>query len=242
MKDVQDYYRQNFVSLAARHPRLGSAEGPRGRELTEKGYAQALKIRATPTFIFYDLAGAEIVRIVGPLQTPEEFLLLGQFVASGAYKTRTFAQYKLETTSPQRQLTMPHNLFDSFKDLPLPSGRKGKYYSLAALEKAGPGQGLAPAAVACASCSNRCCATATASASPKSTCASSRRGSRRPSAPTEIPFVLARILLQDMAGFPSLNDFAAMRNAAKRLGGDPDAHRAARARSISSSTTRSKST
>src|SRR5437868_14278513 len=37
----------------------------------------------------------------------------------------------------------------------------------------------------------------------------------------EIPFVLARILLQDMAGFPALNDFAAMRNAAQRLGGRP---------------------
>lgn len=35
---------------------------------------------------------------------------------------------------------MPHNLFESFKDLPFPSGRKGKYYSLAALEKAGLGK------------------------------------------------------------------------------------------------------
>ena len=34
-------------------------------------------------------------------------------------------------------------------------------------------------------------------------------------------FVLARILLQDMAGFPAINDFAAMRNAAKKLGGEP---------------------
>ena len=33
--------------------------------------------------------------------------------------------------------------------------------------------------------------------------------------------MLARILLQDMAGFPALNDFAAMRNAAKKLGGEP---------------------
>ena len=31
---------------------------------------------------------------------------------------------------------MPHNLFDSLKDLPLASGRKGKYYSLDALETA----------------------------------------------------------------------------------------------------------
>ena len=34
---------------------------------------------------------------------------------------------------------MPHNLFESFRDLPLPSGRKGKYYSLAALEEVGLG-------------------------------------------------------------------------------------------------------
>ena len=37
-----------------------------------------------------------MVRIVGPLQTPEEFLLLGDFVTSGAYKTRTFARFKLD--------------------------------------------------------------------------------------------------------------------------------------------------
>jgi aconitate hydratase len=37
----------------------------------------------------------------------------------------------------------------------------------------------------------------------------------------EIPFVLARILLQDMAGFPALNDFAAMRATARRFGTDP---------------------
>jgi thioredoxin-related protein len=65
-----------------------------GRDFTEKTYAQSLKIRATPTFVFYDLSGSEIVRVVGPTQTAQEFLLLGQFVTSGAYKTSTFAQYK----------------------------------------------------------------------------------------------------------------------------------------------------
>ena len=37
----------------------------------------------------------------------------------------------------------------------------------------------------------------------------------------ELPFVLARIMLQDMAGFPALNDFAAMRAEAKRQNFDP---------------------
>ena len=35
---------------------------------------------------------------------------------------------------------MTHNLFDSLKNLPLPSGRTGRYYSLAALEAAGLGK------------------------------------------------------------------------------------------------------
>jgi thioredoxin-related protein len=97
-KDVQDYYRQHFVSLAVDIYGSVPITDFAGRQVSEKGYAQALKIRATPTFVFYDLSGAEIVRIVGPLQTAEEFLLLGHFVTSGAYKSRSFAQYKLDRT------------------------------------------------------------------------------------------------------------------------------------------------
>jgi len=102
-KDVQDFYRRNFTSLAVDIHGSVPLKDLAGRELSEKGYAQAVKVRATPTFVFYDLTGAEIVRIVGPLQTAEEFLLLGQFVASGAYKTRSFAQYRLE--KPNRKGT-----------------------------------------------------------------------------------------------------------------------------------------
>src|ERR1044072_5031596 len=37
----------------------------------------------------------------------------------------------------------------------------------------------------------------------------------------EIPFVVARIVLQDFTGVPLVVDLAAMRTAVKRLGGDP---------------------
>src|SRR5207244_9618284 len=45
----------------------------------------------------------------------------------------------------------------------------------------------------------------------------------KPNAPRtdEIPFVLSRILLQDLTGIPSLADLAAMRSVAQRLGKDP---------------------
>ena len=37
----------------------------------------------------------------------------------------------------------------------------------------------------------------------------------------EIPFKPARVLLQDFTGVPAVVDLAAMRDAMKRLGGDP---------------------
>lgn len=95
-KDVQAYFQRHFVSLPLDIHGSVALKDTRGRDFTEKTYAQSLKIKATPTFVFYDLQGSEIVRIVGPLATPEEFLLLGHFVTSGAYKSRTFAQFKRE--------------------------------------------------------------------------------------------------------------------------------------------------
>ena len=37
----------------------------------------------------------------------------------------------------------------------------------------------------------------------------------------EIPFNPSRVLLQDFTGVPAVVDFASMRDAVKRLGGDP---------------------
>lgn len=95
-KDVQSFYRANFATLSLDIWSSVPVRDFANREQTEKAYAQAAKIKGTPTFVFYDLSGNEAVRILGTVETPEEFLLLGQFVASGAYKTRSFAQYKAD--------------------------------------------------------------------------------------------------------------------------------------------------
>ena len=65
-----------------------------GRALVEKSYTQSLKIKGTPTLLFYDLDGKEVARILGTVREPGEFLLLGEFIASGAYRTRQFAEFK----------------------------------------------------------------------------------------------------------------------------------------------------
>ena len=94
--DVQDFYRTHFAILALDIWSSVPLRDFANREQTEKDFALNAKVKGTPTFVFYDLSGNEIARHFGAVNTSEEFLLLGQFVVSGAYKTRTFAQYKLQ--------------------------------------------------------------------------------------------------------------------------------------------------
>jgi thioredoxin-related protein len=104
-KDVQDYYRANFATLALDIWSSVPVRDFSNREQTEKAFAQSSKVKATPTFVFYDLTGNEVARVAGTVDTPEEFLLLGEFVASGAYKSRTFTQYKREKPGDHRKNT-----------------------------------------------------------------------------------------------------------------------------------------
>lgn len=91
--DVQNFYRQRFLNFSVNTFGSVPIKDFAGREMTEKSYAQSIGIKGTPTFLFYDLNGAEAARIVGPVKSANEFMLLGEFVSSGAYKTRKFAEY-----------------------------------------------------------------------------------------------------------------------------------------------------
>ncbi len=92
--DVQNFYRQRFVNFSINTFGAVPIKDFTGRDLTEKSYAQSAGIEGTPTFLFYGLDGKEIVRIVGPVKKVSEFMLLGEFVASGAYRNSKFAEYK----------------------------------------------------------------------------------------------------------------------------------------------------
>jgi aconitate hydratase len=115
---------------------------------------------------------------------------------------------------------MSHTLFNSLQEFKLASGRTGKYYSLAALEAAGLGKvSRMPVSlrIVLESVLRNCDGRRVTEEAVRQLAA------WKPNAPRteEIPFVLARIMLQDMAGFPALNDFAAMRAEAKRQNFDP---------------------
>ncbi|MGQ0749335.1 MAG: thioredoxin family protein [Betaproteobacteria bacterium] len=92
--EVQKFYRQHFLNFSVDVYGAVPIKDFTDKDHTEKSYAQALRVTGTPTFAFYDLGGKEIVRIVGPVKHPAEFLLLGEFVASGAYRAGSFADYK----------------------------------------------------------------------------------------------------------------------------------------------------
>ncbi len=115
---------------------------------------------------------------------------------------------------------MPHQLFDSLQDLLLPSGAAGRYYSLPALEAAGVGRiSRLPVSIRIVlesvlrNCDGR-----------KVTEEHVRQLARwAPNADRvdEIPFVVARVVLQDFTGVPLLADLAAMRNVAHAAGKNP---------------------
>lgn len=92
--DVQNFYGARFVSFSINIFGAVPIRDFSGKQLTEKSFAHSAGIKGTPTFLFYDLDGHEAVRIVGPIRDVAEFMLLGEFVSSGAYKVRKFAEYK----------------------------------------------------------------------------------------------------------------------------------------------------
>ncbi len=91
--DVQNLYHAHFVSFTVDIHGAVPLKDFSGRDISEKAFAARSKIRATPTFVFHDLDGAEIARVGGSVEVGE-FKLLAEFVASGAYKTRQFGAWK----------------------------------------------------------------------------------------------------------------------------------------------------
>src|SRR3954468_11198481 len=115
---------------------------------------------------------------------------------------------------------MAHNLFNTLQEFSPGSGRKGKFYSLPALEKAGIGK-ISRLPVSIRIVLESVLRNFDAK---KITEEHVRQlAAWAPNAPrtAEIPFVVARIILQDFTGVPLLADLAAMRGVAARMGKNP---------------------
>ena len=108
----------------------------------------------------------------------------------------------------------------------LASGKSGKFYSLPALAKTFP-DGLAAAGVDPHRARVGAAQLRRQEGHRGARARSSPTGSRTPTRTDEIPFVVARVVLQDFTGVPLLADLAAMRNVAARAGQGPEDDRAA---------------
>src|SRR5438876_1551739 len=115
---------------------------------------------------------------------------------------------------------MTHNLFDSFQEFRLAGGGTGKLYSLPALEKAGLGKiSRLPVSIRIVleSVLRSCDGKKVHEEHVRQLAKWNPTGQRV----DEIPFVVARVVLQDFTGVPLLCDLAAMRNVTNDLGKNP---------------------
>lgn len=110
--------------------------------------------------------------------------------------------------------------FKALREFKTTSGRNGRYFALQALQARGLGQ-----VSRLPYCLRIVLESLLRNCDGKRVTEEHVRGlaAWQPNAPRtmEIPFLVSRILLQDLSGFPALNDFAAMRATASRLGKDP---------------------
>ena len=115
---------------------------------------------------------------------------------------------------------MAHNLFHSLQTFTTAAGKTGQFYALPQLEKAGVGPiSRLPVSIRIVleSVLRNYDGQKITEADVR-TLANWRPTETRTA---EIPFVVARIILQDFTGVPLLVDLAAMRSAVARLGKDP---------------------
>src|SRR5919202_1470064 len=115
---------------------------------------------------------------------------------------------------------MPHNLFDTLENFHAGGERPAQFYSLPQLEKAGVGPvSRLPVSIRVVlesvlrNCDGRVVEEEDVRALANWQATAERT--------EEIPFAVARVLLQDFTGVPLLVDLAAMRSAVARMGRDP---------------------
>ena len=115
---------------------------------------------------------------------------------------------------------MSHNTFNALQPFDLGNGQQGKFYSLPALADAGLGDlSRLPVCIRLVleSVLRNCDGQKVTEENIRQLAAWQAKAPRT----EEIPFTVARIVLQDFTGVPLLVDLAAMRSVAARLGKDP---------------------
>ena len=92
--EVQAYFRKRFRAISIDTRGAQEVTGFDGRASVERDFARAIGVRVTPTFQFYAPDGKLLTAHAGAIYDPAEFMLLGEYVASGAHRNASFNAYR----------------------------------------------------------------------------------------------------------------------------------------------------
>ena len=93
--EVQDYFQKHFVNISIDIEGDVEMVNFDGKTTKQKDFAfKEHRVRATPVIAFFDLKGKRIHRHIGKTSGVKEFLMIGEYVVSGAYKDMPFIRYK----------------------------------------------------------------------------------------------------------------------------------------------------
>lgn len=93
--EVIKFYKKNFLNFEIDVNGNIETHDFDGKSISHKSFANKHQVRATPALIFFDLDGNKIFTRPG-YSNIEEFMLLGEFIATKKYKTDNFVKYKRE--------------------------------------------------------------------------------------------------------------------------------------------------
>lgn len=96
--DIAGYTREHFDVVAINIHGDRTVTDINGREWSEKAYAERERTNFTPSLVFYDAAGKEVLRLTG-YYPPYQFRAALEYVADGHYRDASFRQY-LERADP----------------------------------------------------------------------------------------------------------------------------------------------
>lgn len=92
--DVQAFYAQRFVAVPIDTRGATEITDFAGKSWAERDFARAVPVLGTPTFVFYGFDGKPFVRHAGEIRDPQEFILLGEYAASDAWRSQSFAEFR----------------------------------------------------------------------------------------------------------------------------------------------------
>ena len=85
---VNAFYSEKFYLIEVNIKGDLDVTTPEGEAMAEKGYAEKMRVRATPVILFLSKEGTEALKLTG-YQDPEMFMAAGRYVSSDAFKDGT---------------------------------------------------------------------------------------------------------------------------------------------------------